>query len=67
MKAGNTTLNKFLKRPLKMSIPIYQRKYIGHLRNVGNYLRIFYLSVVMRIEKVISLGQLLLKQKVMNY
>lgn len=27
MKAGNTTLNKFLKRPLKMSIPIYQRKY----------------------------------------
>lgn len=27
MKAGNTTLNKFLKRSLKMSIPIYQRKY----------------------------------------
>ena len=27
MKAGHTTLNEFLKKPIKMSIPIYQRKY----------------------------------------
>lgn len=27
MKAGNTTLDKFLRRPIKMSVPIYQRKY----------------------------------------
>ena len=27
MRAGNTTLDKFLRRPIKMSIPIYQRKY----------------------------------------
>ena len=27
MRAGNTTLNEFLTRQIKMNIPIYQRKY----------------------------------------
>ena len=27
MRAGNTTLNEFLTRQIKLNIPIYQRKY----------------------------------------
>lgn len=66
MKAGTTSLNKFLKRSLLMRIPIYQRKYNWFLEECEQLLEDIKSVGGDEDRKSYFMVLLLLKQKVMN-